>query len=191
MLGWDNAVEFYGPSAVEHLLGRQFGKAYQMTKRVYYILVAVAGVALYVAAMAAAFAVYPHFWTNARMSNEIPWYFIGRTFVTGACALLALVVTIVLGALASARWGRDAWAALMPAILFLAIPVGQGVNVLLHTRSIWSEASASSDWKHFDEYLRSNSWAAYITLAITLAIFCVVGVAIGYKSFSQSRSDKA
>jgi hypothetical protein len=50
--------------------------------------------------------------------------------------------------------------------------VGQGVNVLLHTNRIWSEPEASTRWKTFDEYLRSDSLSGFVTLAMTAVAVC-------------------
>jgi len=137
-----------------------------MTARGWGHSVGAAGIALYAGALAAGSLLYPLFWTSTRMGDTVPWYFIGRTFIDGMCALVGLVLVLTLGALSSRRWGAPIWGNLVPASIFLSWPVGQGMNVLLHTSHIWSRARATSQWASFDEYLWSDSIAAVISLVI-------------------------
>jgi hypothetical protein len=124
------------------------------------------GIALYAGALVAGFILYPHFWTSSRMGDAVPWYFIGRGFIDGACALAALVLVLILGAVASSRWGRTVWGSLIPAAIFLSWPIGQGMNVLLHTSRIWSQGQATTQWTNFNEYMWSNGIAAVVSLTV-------------------------
>ena len=141
-----------------------------MTGRGWSTSVGSVGIALYAASLGAGLLVYPHFWTSTRMGDEVPWYFIGRAFIDGICAFVGLILLLMLGAVSSRRWGATTWGSLVPAGLFLSWPVGQGINVLLHTNSIWSQARATSRWARFDEYLWSNSIAAVVSLVIVFTV---------------------
>ncbi len=133
-------------------------------------LVSIAGILVFGLALVVAHLTYPYFWTSRAMARDEPWYFIGRTFVGAACAAAGLLVTVVLGLATQARLGREVWIRLMTPFLFLSYPVGQGVNVILHTDRIWEESAASTPWKTFDEYQRSDATAMFATLAITAAV---------------------
>ncbi len=141
-----------------------------MTRRTALNLTGGAGIAVYGIAQGAALLIYPHFWTSKTMGHEAPWYFIGQTFIAGLSATVALLVIGVLGLLAQRSLGRAVWGSLMPAILFLSYPVGQGINVLLHTEHLWVGPSASTDWSSFDQYITSTSLAGFLTLAVATAL---------------------
>jgi hypothetical protein len=145
-----------------------------MTGRGWNTSVGATGIAIYAGALEAGFLVYPHFWTSTRMGDAVPWYFIGHTFIDGICAFVGLVVVLVLGALSSRRWGAAIWGSLFPAGIFLSSPVGQGINVLLHTNSIWSQTRATSRWASFDEYLWSSNIACVASLVIVFIVIARV-----------------
>ena len=124
-----------------------------MSRRGALTTVAGVGVLLYGLAAFAPLALYRHFWTSHTMGDEVPWYFMGQALVDGACAAVALALTIVLGARTRQRLGRAVWGSLIPAFLFLSVPIGRGVAVLVRTRNIWEgPPSASSAWRTFDQY---------------------------------------
>lgn len=133
-------------------------------------LVAFMGVLVYGVSMYAGHVAYASFWTSRSTISGVPWYFIGRVFIAAIFAAAGLLLTLGVGLLTQASLGKDAWASLAPALLFLSPPVGQGVNVLLHTDRIWDRSTASTEWETFDQYLSSNSLAAFVTLAIATTL---------------------
>jgi hypothetical protein len=145
-----------------------------MTARSRLGLVGASGLGLYGCAVAAALVLHSQFWTSRAMGESVPWYFIGQSLVGGACAAVAFALTVVLGVLSRSTCGPAVWSSLAPAVLFLSYPIGQGVNVLLHTRRIWAGLSAaSSQWKTFDEYLYSNTSAGLLTVALVAGMMFV------------------
>jgi hypothetical protein len=105
------------------------------------------------------------------MDQEVPWSFMGQTLVSGLCALVALLVTIALGLVARRRLGPAVWGSLAPALLFLSVPVGQGLSVLLFTQGIWTGgSSASTHWRSFTDYLYGTTIAGLLALAIACAV---------------------
>jgi hypothetical protein len=141
-----------------------------MTQRTGLNLMAVAAIVVYGVAQGCSLFIYPHFWTSKTMGSEVPWYFIGQTFITGLCAAAGLLVVGILGLLAQRSLGKAVWGSLMPAILFLSFPLGQGMNVLLHTRRVWTGQGASTDWSSFEQYLTSTSLAAFLSLAVATVL---------------------
>ncbi len=135
-------------------------------------LVGAGGIGIFGVATVAGLVLYPHFWTSRAMGDEVPWYFIGESLVSGLCAAGGAIVIVGLGILARRRYGPDVWSTLAPPLLFLSYPVGQGVNVLLHTQRIWAgPAAARSDWATSDEYLYSNTVATCLTLGFAIGLF--------------------
>jgi len=135
-------------------------------------LIGVAGVLVYALALGAAAFTYPNFWTSQAMGDDIPWYFIGQDFVRGIFGCIGIAITVVLGLIMQARLGVDVWGRLVPALLFLSMPVGDIVNVILHTHSIWDPGTASSEWKTFAQYSSSQILTMVVTLAtVTLLLF--------------------
>ena len=144
-------------------------------------LLSAAGVGLYALAAAAPLGLYSYFWTDHVSQGDVPWRQIGQSFVSGACASIALVAVVCLG-LANRRAGRRAvWSSLAPGLLFLSMPAGQGVNVLLHTKRIWAGLpAAASEWSTFEAYLRSNTVSGLVALgAAFIALLFVQGGARG------------
>jgi hypothetical protein len=133
--------------------------------------VGVAGVLLYAVAAFAPLVLYRHFWTYHAMNQEVPWYFMGQALVDGACAAVALALCLILGAVAGRQLGRAVWSSLIPAFLFLSVPIGRGVAILLWTRRIWEGPSAaSSAWKTFDQYLYGTNIVGFVSLGIAFVI---------------------
>jgi len=116
----------------------------------YSSVVALTGVLVYGAAMYAGDVAYDSFWTSRSTISGVPWYFIGRVFITAIFAAAGLLLALGVGLLTHVRLGKDVWVGLAPALLFLSPPVGQGVNVLLHTDHIWDRSAASTEWQTFD-----------------------------------------
>jgi hypothetical protein len=79
---------------------------------------------------------------------------------------LALLLVGLIAMASRKKLGDRVWEAVMPATLFLLCPIAQGVNVLLHTRYVWSSVKASTDWQTWEEYFRSNTVAAFTGIAI-------------------------
>ena len=150
-----------------------------MTERVGLNLVASGAFLIYALSAYASFAVYGYFWTSTRLGEALPWYFIGQTFVKGLSAALTLLLLLLLGLLMHRRFGRVVWARLAPFFYVLSVPLGQGVNVLLHTRRIWS-TSAETDWVNADEYLRSDAAAGFAALVVALVL--IVGLWARWRS---------
>jgi hypothetical protein len=136
-------------------------------------LIGWSAVGIYAFFIAVSQAVYPYFWTSSRMGDAVLWYFIGQTFVTGICFAIALLLVGVIAMASRKQLGERVWEAVMPATLFLLYPIAQGVNVLLHTRYVWSPVKASTDWQTWEEYFRSNTIAAFTGIAITGAAVVV------------------
>lgn len=136
-----------------------------------YLIVAFTGIGLYALAAFAPLILHPNFWTTGTLGSEIPWYFMGQTFIEGVSAAVALVLCAVLGVVAARKLGPAAWGALMPAFLFLSTQLGRGVAVLLHSRRIWAGPEvAETDWLTFADYASGTSRAQVISLAIALAV---------------------
>ncbi len=134
-------------------------------------LLVAAGLLIYAVALGSPLLLQRYFWTNEAMGQQVPWYFMGRTLIAGACAALGLLLTLALGVVAGRRLGPAVWGSLVPALLFLSVPVGQGLSVLLYTERIWAgAASAASRWRTFDEYLYGTTLAGLLTLAVACAV---------------------
>lgn len=127
-------------------------------------------IAIYAASGAASVAFYGRFWTSGRMGDAVPWYFIGRSFLGGVSAAVAMVLIGALAVIVGRGLGKSVWGALMPAVLFLSLPLAQGVNVLLHTRRVWSPTTAVSGWHTADAFLRSDGIAMFVGLAVAATI---------------------
>lgn len=135
------------------------------------LLVGIAGVALYGAAAFGPLAVSGRFWTARTLGEEVPWYYMGQAFVSGVWATGGLVLCGALGSVASRRFGGEIWNSLIPAFLFLSMPFGRGVGVLLHTSRIWEGPSrATSAWRTFDEYLFGVEVSGHVALAVVCGV---------------------
>lgn len=138
-----------------------------MTTRRPLSLLGMGGVLIFGVAVSASLVLSPYFWTDETFGQDVPWYFMGRDFVRGVCATVGLLVTIILGLIASRTYGRAVWRSLFPAFIFLSLYVGQGLSVFLFTNRIWEgAASASSQWRSFEDYIFGSSVAAVLTLAV-------------------------
>jgi len=127
-------------------------------------------IAIYAASSAASIALYSQFWTSERMGDNVPWYYIGRSFFGGVWAVAAMLLVGMLAFAIGRDLGRSVWGAVMPALLFLSPPLAQGINVLLHTQRIWSPTTAVSQWHTFDDFLRSDAIAMFVGIVLAAAI---------------------
>jgi hypothetical protein len=135
-------------------------------------LVVTAGLLLYGVAAFAPIPLHSHFWTSRTLDQDLPWYFMGRAFLEGVCAAVALPLLVLLGLLARRHLGRDAWTALFPPLVFLAIPFGRGLAVLLGTRHIWAgPSSASTTIRTFDQYLYWTSFGSAASGGLVSVVF--------------------
>ncbi len=59
------------------------------------VVLGVLGIGLYFLALAVPH--HLHFWTDRTLRSQVPWKYIGRTWVRGVCATIALLLTVGLG----------------------------------------------------------------------------------------------
>jgi hypothetical protein len=125
-----------------------------------------AGLLIYCGYSYAAFTLDSHFWTDRTISQEVPWYYLGKAVVNGACATVALLLVLLLGLVAKRILGKQGWPMLFSWLGLLAMPIAEGLSVLLFTRRIWAgPAEASTSITTFEQYMHVTSVASYLALA--------------------------
>ena len=129
------------------------------------------GLLLYSLSLKGALRTFPGTWFYAIGPDpDPPWYFIGDAWVhalwAAPCALAMVVFSLV-----AVRWfGQIVWAALGVTLISFADPVGQGVNIALHTRDLGERARAGTDWQTFEAWMQSQQTASQASMAIAMIV---------------------
>lgn len=129
------------------------------------------GFLLYSLSLRGALGTFPQTWFFAvGPGAEPPWYFIGNAWVhalwAAPCALAMAVFSLV-----AARWiGPMVWVALGLMLISFADPIGQGVNVALHTHDIGERARAGTDWPTFQVYMQSQQTASQVSMVVAMIV---------------------
>lgn len=108
--------------------------------------------------------------SEAGPRSEPPWYFIGQDFFGAIGSAAVAIVTLSFTFFGLRRLGPMAWGLLAVCSLSLAGDIGDGVNIVLHTRQIWQESLARSQWPDFDSYNASRWTSCFVSLTIGVVI---------------------